>query len=433
MERIVYRKTLDVHKNGVQFTLQGFETADKLARRIEISLMSSGDTVDFPLEGVVAMMYVTTPSATEPSINECTIKDNKVIYDVLPITEEGITEMKVKIISTSVDGAKGVLMSPRFAVEVTESDANDEEVTQSTTFTALEEAVAKAQGVYDKRFTHMEIDSDFIFKAYYADGTVYETDRIKECLMHGNALLAKSYAVGDTGVRDGEEIDNSKYYSNVSGSSAEEARIVGDNASLLLEEVRKHGVYTSFGLDFETGELLYSSPQYNFDVDEDTGDLIAEGNTYSFEESIKDMVGEASGADFVIEEGERTTDSTSNKLKTVWRYRIWNSGLAEAWGVNECRYGGDALNTFSNDFSLYDLGDERKYPFYFTKAPCEQATLHTLGGAGDASVFIVGSPYGNSNNKTGKYKAAIINESGTYKDLTLQMHIYVAGKYWKEA
>ena len=92
MERILYRKTLDVHKNGVQFLLQGFETGDKLSRTIEISLMASGDAIDFPLEHVVAMMYVTTPSASQPSINECVIKDNKVIYDVLPIKEEGITD-----------------------------------------------------------------------------------------------------------------------------------------------------------------------------------------------------------------------------------------------------------------------------------------------------------------------------------------------------
>ena len=93
MELIRYRKTLDVHKNGTQFTLQGFETADKLSRVIEISLMASGDAVDFPLEGLTAMMYVTTPSAAEPSVNACAIKDNKVIYEVLPIVEAGITEM----------------------------------------------------------------------------------------------------------------------------------------------------------------------------------------------------------------------------------------------------------------------------------------------------------------------------------------------------
>ena len=71
MELIRYQKTLDVHKNGTQFLLQGFETADKLSRVIEISLMASGDAIDFPLEGLIAMMHVTSPGATEPSIYPC--------------------------------------------------------------------------------------------------------------------------------------------------------------------------------------------------------------------------------------------------------------------------------------------------------------------------------------------------------------------------
>ena len=113
MERITYRKTLDVHKNGSQFLLQGFETADKLSRVIEISLMASGDAIDFPLEQIAALMYVTTPGAEDPSIIECAIKDNKVVYEVLPIVVEGITTMQLKLIETSPDGAKSVLASPK--------------------------------------------------------------------------------------------------------------------------------------------------------------------------------------------------------------------------------------------------------------------------------------------------------------------------------
>ena len=56
MELIRYRKTLDLHKSGVQFMLQGFQTADNLSRVIEISLMASGDAIDFPLEKVEALI-----------------------------------------------------------------------------------------------------------------------------------------------------------------------------------------------------------------------------------------------------------------------------------------------------------------------------------------------------------------------------------------
>ena len=180
MEKIIYRKTLDVHKNGIQFTLQGFETADKLARRIEINLTASGDTYELPLEGVAALMYITTPDAEEPSIEECTIKDNTIVYDVLPIVEEGITEMQLKLIGTNYDGAEAVLISPKFAVEVLESEATDESAEQTTSFTALEKAVARASAIYNARLLRIEVDENCIFKAYYAYGTAYESSAIRD-------------------------------------------------------------------------------------------------------------------------------------------------------------------------------------------------------------------------------------------------------------
>lgn len=290
MERIVYKKTLDVHKSGVQFTLQGFETADNMSRRIEISLMASGDTIDFPLEQIKAMMYVSTPNETEPSINDCTIKDNTVIYDVLPIVEEGITEMQLKLIDTRPIGANGVLASPKFAVEVLKSNIDDESVKQTTTYTALENAVAMAKGVYDTRVVSIEIDSDCNFIVNYADGTTYETDVLKEVLLKGEALLSQSYARGNTGIRLGENTDNSMYYSNVSKSaSAEAERVIGE-ASDILEEALKHGVYTAFSINFDSGEVEYISPSYSFKVDKETGELNAIGEAYTPEENIEHLV-----------------------------------------------------------------------------------------------------------------------------------------------
>lgn len=292
MERIIYRKTLDVHKNGVQFMLQGFETADNLSRVIEISLVASGDAIDFPLERVVAMMYVTTPNATEPSINECTIKDNKVVYEVLPIVEEGITIMQLKIIETSPEGAKSVLGSPKFAVEVSKSNLDDGSAEQNTTFTALEDAVAKAKTVYDERFLRMELDSECIFKAYYADGTYYETDVLQKLFKNGNVLLSESYAHGGTGVRAGEDTDNSKYYSNVARSEALNAQDIMTNSREVLDEVRLHGVYTAFSVDFETGEVEYVSPSSKFKINLNTGELDAIGQTYSFNGEVERIVKE---------------------------------------------------------------------------------------------------------------------------------------------
>ena len=289
MERITYRKTLDVHKTGVQFTLQGFETADKMARTIEINLMANGDTIDLPTEKMVAIMYVTTP-AKITSINECTIKDNTIVCDVLPIVEAGITEMQLKLVVTSPLGATSVLATPKFAVEVSESGMDESGVTQSTTFTALENALAQAKGVYDSRITRIVLSEDCIFTVHYADGSTYTSDALKDLVVIGESVMSKSFARGGTGVRDGEDSDNSMYYSNVSKSAALNSNQASDRAEALLTEVKKHGVYTAFTTNFASGELEYESPMYTFEIDETTGELLVNGISYSIDNNIKELV-----------------------------------------------------------------------------------------------------------------------------------------------
>lgn len=277
MERIVYRLTLDLHKNGIQRTLQGFETADKMARRISINLMSNGDTYEIPSNNVAALIYVTTPNSKEPEIHECTVEGNALVYDMLPITEEGITEMQVKLVETSLTGARKVIASPRWAVEVTKSGMEDGGAEQTEKFTALENAIARANGVYDARLVRIVIDDDCTFRAIYADGTIYENDALNKALFNGNALLSESWAIGDTGTRDGEDTNNSKYFAAASRSAAQDANQTAGNARELLDEAMMHSVYTVFDVDYETGELLYVSRNYNFDIDPETGNLTTDG------------------------------------------------------------------------------------------------------------------------------------------------------------
>lgn len=290
MERIVYRKTLDVHKAGIQFTLQGFQIADNMARRIEINLMANGDTIDLTSEKLVAMMYIKSPLASEPSINGCSINGNTITYDVLPIVEGGITEMQLKLIETSPTGATSVLAAPMFAVEVSESGMDDDSAEQSTTFTALEDAIAKANGVYETRIERIVLSPDCVFTIYYADGTIYESDALKDVIVIGESVMSKSFARGGTGVRDGEDTDNSMYYSTVSKSAALDSDRARGEAEKVLTEVRKHGIYTAFNMNFASGELEYVSPKYSFDVDETTGELVANGIVYSIEDNIKELV-----------------------------------------------------------------------------------------------------------------------------------------------
>ncbi|MBO7240231.1 MAG: hypothetical protein J6V23_07095 [Bacteroidaceae bacterium] len=331
MERIVYNKTLDTHKSGVQFTLQGFETADKMSRRIIISLMANGDTIDLPVEQMEAVMYVTTPNIAETSINACTIKGNTIIYDALPITEEGITTMQLKLIETRPDGVASVIATPRFSVEVTKSDVDDEGIKGTASYTAVEEALSKASAAYASRLDRIALHSDCMFYAYYADGTIYESDVLKELFLKGDVLLSQSYAKGGSGVRDGEDTDNSMYYCNVAKSMSLATEKSGENALAILDEVKKHGVYTIFTANFETGELFYESPKYKFEIDKETGELEIIGRAYTLEDTMRLVAQEwLEGFGVVFPEFKETVDKNKTDIESLTKTVADHSEKIEA-------------------------------------------------------------------------------------------------------
>ncbi len=97
-----------------------------------------------------------------------------------------------------------------------------------------------------------------------------------------NAALSKSYAVGGTGTRTGEDTDNSKYYSEQSQASsqtaqsyAEQAEAAGDEAVNKINEALSQNV-PQFTIDFATGHLKYQGGRFNFEVQNTTGHLLWE-------------------------------------------------------------------------------------------------------------------------------------------------------------
>lgn len=176
MEKIIYNFSLDTNRNGVQKVLQGFETGDSLSRALSISLTDGTDMYEID-ENVQALMYVRQPSSTDPSIRTCRIVGNAIEYDVLAtdVSEAGRVEMQIKMLSSD-----GVLISPRFAVEVWESLAEDSTAIASPEYTALEDALVRIEALYaSTRVVSVRIMEDYTFEATFADGSVYTSDAIK--------------------------------------------------------------------------------------------------------------------------------------------------------------------------------------------------------------------------------------------------------------
>ena len=66
---------------------------------------------------------------------------------------------------------------------------------------------------------------------------------------------------------------NSKTSEMNAASSAADAKSSAETAKSLLDEATKKVVDTIFSVNFETGELEYDSPSYDFKINETTGEL----------------------------------------------------------------------------------------------------------------------------------------------------------------
>ena len=174
MEKISHRITLDVHKGGIQKVLRGMFTGDVLSRKIVISLVA-GSAVCNMDENTTAVMYVTKPSGVT-NYGACTVEGNLVTYDILPadIDEPGITQMQLKVVS----GEK-VLYAPVFSVEAQKNSTSDTPAETSPQFSALEQALAQVEEVYNKRIVSVEVEEDYTFVVTYADGETYTSDAFK--------------------------------------------------------------------------------------------------------------------------------------------------------------------------------------------------------------------------------------------------------------
>lgn len=83
-----------------------------------------------------------------------------------------------------------------------------------------------------------------------------------------SADLSKSYAVGGTGIRDGEDADNSKYYSEISQNYRDESEQFSKSAEDAVSQINKKLKLAEFDMD-DDGNLIYTDDSaYEFSVDD---------------------------------------------------------------------------------------------------------------------------------------------------------------------
>lgn len=357
MERITYRISLDTHRNGVQRTLQGIQTGDNISRRIEISLVEGTETYNLPLDGLEAVMYVLTPSGESPSVNACEInaENNKIIYDLLPTDtlEEGTVSMQLKLIETSMTGAERVLISPKFAIEVWESEVSDSEAESTPTFTALEMALAKAKEVYDSRLIGFEIIEEGEDKGRiivsYADGTTYESDVIKEALgMIADIGIFVTRA--ETAAEDAESArDEASGYKDLVEAKvdiAESAKVAAELAKTVSEEAMAETVSAKNVVVEAKTEVLSAKEvavtsaanALASESNAQTSEANARSSKISAQESAESALSSKTSAQTSAESALSSKNSAENYAKTSQSYAVGGTGARPGEDIDNAKY-----------------------------------------------------------------------------------------------
>ena len=88
------------------------------------------------------------------------------------------------------------------------------------------------------------------------------------------------------------------------------------------------------------------------------------------------------GTDYVVEQGN----------SGIWKYRKWNSGVAECWGTEICSIVicSDELGAVYKSSSEYG---NVSYPFTFKSAPSQQLSIGGAAGSGNVDSFFLKEPY----------------------------------------
>lgn len=363
MEQLTYRFSLDTHKNGVQRTLQGFETGDGISRKLVINLVEEDRPFMLPLDNVVAAMYVKRPSQTSPSINTCSIEGDQIVYELTDsdLEEAGIVTCQLKLIFGTIEHPLNVIVSPRFDIEVWESMASDSVAEDTQEYTALEAALAKAQMCYEGRIISFSIDdSTGVLTVVYGydeetqTHVTYTSDYFKDNLTptievgtvtEGDTMSVTNsgtalHAVFDFTLKKGDKGDD--------GFSAVANVVkVGDTATITITD--KEGTTTadiSDGADGADGQDGYS-PTATVTKSGDTATITITDKNGTTTETISDGTDGQDGSDGysptanVVKSGSTATITITDKNGTTTAQVSDGTGTTTSW--NQIQQSGDKI------------------------------------------------------------------------------------------
>lgn len=198
---------------------------DRSSRFILVTCCNQGELVYLDNNTCFAAVRYKKPD-NKFAFNTCKITDNgKVLIEITEqmLSISGISYVDLVIYETSnvaveiseaneentpeiIDtGTGSILSTMTFCINIQESTVNNEDIESSYEYNALNDLIIESRRNYDNVIIACD---DYKDKAE----TAATNAKISEDNVTALAISTQSYAVGDTGTREGEETDNAAYY-----------------------------------------------------------------------------------------------------------------------------------------------------------------------------------------------------------------------------
>ena len=198
MNQSIYRISLDIHSVASQLSF-GVNRGDNM-RRLIITLTENGKT--YEITDDCYAIFTTVKTDGNPIANDCTIKDNTIIYDLTEQTTALAGTLDCSVILYNSRGEQ--LTSPRLTVIVYETTHQNIDVESASEYTTLVEKISEADAKIEEMDGLIESVTEDRDNGVY-DGTRFYTasegyvvsDGVEKILIHKIQNFDENIRVND--------------------------------------------------------------------------------------------------------------------------------------------------------------------------------------------------------------------------------------------
>lgn len=233
MNPIITYITVDLSANN-NFDYVRAVQGDNRTRYVHISLLNH--EIPYDLSDVEPVLRGSKPDGTA-IFNHCEISDdNEIIVELTGQILASAGTGKYEIALYKTDGENEVLTSFPFNIYVSPASCNIGSITSSDEFTELSDIIKNIDIINQ----NVESAKDSAINSGLsadeaAESAANASDSARQAGLsadeaHSSSELSKSWAIGETGIREGEDTDNAKYYSQLSCEHMNDAKSYMDGA-----------------------------------------------------------------------------------------------------------------------------------------------------------------------------------------------------------